>query len=166
MVKGITLSRDQLTAKLAQDFDIEETHSTRLWTELDRIHHQGGRAYGVAMEGGHALILRPKNFETLTQLDGGQSRELNSLDVTVLHRVILERILGVQGLDNISYTRDPREAERMANQGGVVAFLMNPPSVEDMRTIALGGEKMPQKSTYYFPKILSGLVLWSLSDFD
>ena len=47
-----------------------------------------------------------------------------------------------------------------------VSFLMNPPSVEDMRTIALGGEKMPQKSTYYFPKILSGLVLWSLGDFE
>lgn len=166
MVKGITLSREQITERLAQDFDIEETHSTRLWSELDRVHQEGGRAYGVSMEGGHALILRPKSFETLTQLEGGQSQALNSLDVTVLHRVILERLLGVEGLDNISYTRDAREAERMANQGGVVAFLMNPPSVEDMRTIALGGEKMPQKSTYYFPKILSGLVLWSLSDFE
>jgi uncharacterized protein (DUF1015 family) len=44
--------------------------------------------------------------------------------------------------------------------------LMNPPTVDDMRTIALGGEKMPQKSTYYYPKILSGLVLWSLNDFS
>jgi uncharacterized protein (DUF1015 family) len=43
---------------------------------------------------------------------------------------------------------------------------MNPPTVEDMRLIALGGEKMPQKSTYYYPKILSGLVLWSLNDFS
>lgn len=166
MVKGITLSREQIEERLSQDFDIEETHATRLWSELERAHQEGGRAFGVAMEGGHALILRPKDFDTLTQLDGGHSKELNSLDVTVLHRVILERALGVQGLDNIAYTRDPREAERMANQGGVVSFLMNPPSVEDMRTIALGGEKMPQKSTYYFPKILSGLVLWSLSDFE
>jgi uncharacterized protein (DUF1015 family) len=43
---------------------------------------------------------------------------------------------------------------------------MNPPTVDDMRRIALGGEKMPQKSTYYFPKILSGMVLWSLNDFN
>ncbi len=43
---------------------------------------------------------------------------------------------------------------------------MNPPTVDDMREIALGGEKMPQKSTYYYPKILSGLVLWSLNDYS
>jgi uncharacterized protein (DUF1015 family) len=42
---------------------------------------------------------------------------------------------------------------------------MNPPSVGDMQEIAQGGEKMPQKSTYYYPKILSGLVIWNLNDF-
>ena len=42
---------------------------------------------------------------------------------------------------------------------------MNPPSVHDMRVIANGGEKMPQKSTYYYPKIISGLVIWRLNDF-
>lgn len=166
MVHGITLSADQIRERLAQEFEIEETHSSRLWSELDRAHQQGKRMFGVALEGGHGLLLTPRDFESLTGVEGSDSQALNSLDVTILHRVILERLLGVQGLDNIGYTRDAREAERTANQGGVVSFLMNPPSVEDMRTIALGGEKMPQKSTYYFPKILSGLVLWSLGDFE
>ena len=47
----------------------------------------------------------------------------------------------------------------------ICSGFVNPPSVEDMRQIALGGEKMPQKSTFYYPKILSGLVLWSLNDY-
>ena len=118
------------------------------------------------MEGGHGLVLTPFDFSRLVKMEGEGSEALRSLDVTVLHRVILEKLLGVKNQENIAYTRDAREAERLANQGGTVSFLMNPPSVEDMRTIALGGEKMPQKSTYYFPKILSGLVVWSLSDFE
>ena len=87
------------------------------------------------------------------------------LDVTILHRLIFERLLGLVGNDFFTYTRDPDEAIAAAEHESAAAFLMNAPSVEDMREIALGGEKMPQKSTYYFPKLLSGLVLWSLADF-
>ena len=111
-------------------------------------------------------MLTAIDFDRLTKIEDAGSQALRSLDVSVLHKVILEKLLDVKNPDNIAYTRDAREAEKVANQGGTVSFLMNPPSVEDMRTIALGGEKMPQKSTYYFPKILSGLVLWSLSDFE
>jgi uncharacterized protein (DUF1015 family) len=57
------------------------------------------------------------------------------------------------------------EAIRAADQGAAASFLMNAPTVDDMRAIALGGVRMPQKSTYYFPKVLSGLVMWSLNDF-
>jgi uncharacterized protein (DUF1015 family) len=42
---------------------------------------------------------------------------------------------------------------------------MNPPTVQDMRNVASAGDFMPQKSTYYYPKLLSGLVVWSLEDF-
>ncbi len=165
MINGMTLSADEIRARLAQEFSIEEVHSTRLMHALDAAHKIGRKAFGVALEGGHGLVLTPIDFDRLAAMDNGSSA-LRSLDVSVLHHVILEKLLGVKGLENIAYTRDAREAERMANQGGTVSFLMNPPSVEDMRTIALGGEKMPQKSTYYFPKILSGLVLWSLGDFE
>jgi uncharacterized protein (DUF1015 family) len=97
---------------------------------------------------------------------GEHSDALKKLDVSLLHSVIFEQLLGLQGYDQITYTRDPFEATRLTDEGAAAAFLMTPPSVEDMRTIALGGEKMPQKSTYYYPKILSGLVLWSLNDFS
>ena len=86
--------------------------------------------------------------------------------MTVLHQVILTKLLNISGLDRISYTRDAAEAVASVGNGAAAAFLMNPPTVDDMKVIALGGEKMPQKSTYYFPKILSGLVIWSLNDFE
>jgi len=166
IVHGMTMSPEDLQDKLAGEFHIEEVHSSRLWPSLDKAHKEGKRAFGVAMEGGHGFVLTPIDFDRLAKVEDLGSPALRSLDVSVLHDVILSKLLSVKNAENIAYTRDPREAERLANQGGTISFLMNPPSVEDMRTIALGGEKMPQKSTYYFPKILSGLVLWSLGDFE
>ena len=166
IVHGVTMDGDQIRARLGTEFHLEEVHSSRLWPDLDKAHREGRRVFGVAMEGGHGLLLTPIDYDRLAKMEGEGSDRLRSLDVSILHKVILEKLLDVKGSENIGYTRDPREAEKAANQGGTVSFLMNPPSVEDMRTIALGGEKMPQKSTYYFPKILSGLVLWSLGDFE
>jgi uncharacterized protein (DUF1015 family) len=103
--------------------------------------------------------------EALKWIDGEGSERLKLLDVTILHKVIFEKLLGLSGLEYCSYTRDAGEAIGKVGQGVAASFLMNPPTVEDMREIALGGEKMPQKSTYYYPKLLSGLAIWSLSDF-
>jgi uncharacterized protein (DUF1015 family) len=166
IVHGMTMDRDEIRKRLATEFHVQDYHSSSLWSELDKAHREGKTAFGVATEGGHGFLLTPINPARLAKMAGEGSDSLRSLDVSVLHHVILEKLLGVTRTDNIDYTRDARDAELAANQGGTVSFLMNPPSVGDMRTIALGGEKMPQKSTYYFPKILSGLVLWSLGDFD
>jgi uncharacterized protein (DUF1015 family) len=167
IVHGLGLDLDALKGKLNSTFNLEETHSSHIPHALERAHREGRMAFGVAMTGAHGLIATPKDRDALVaSVQGDHSAALNSLDVTVLHSVILESLLGKLGLEGIEYTRDAREALRAADTEGAVSFLMNPPSVDDMRTIALGGEKMPQKSTYYFPKILSGLVLWSLADFD
>ena len=137
-----------------------------LMEAIERGSAEGRRTLGMAMEGGLGYVLTPKDEASL--FDGmtlEESERLKGLDVTVLHSVILEHLLGLTGLDDISYTRNPLEAIRAADQGAAAVFLMNAPTVEDMRTIALGGERMPQKSTYYYPKIMSGLVMWSLNDF-
>jgi len=160
------LDREQALAKLADKFEIVETNSSRVMDSIAAISAAGGRALGVVFEGGRGYILKPRDEATL--LDGlapEESDRLRGLDVTVLHSLIFERILGLTGTEEITYTRDPMEAVKLVNEGAAAAFMMNPPTVEDMRTIALGGERMPQKSTYYFPKILSGLVFWSLNDF-
>lgn len=162
----LPVPHDELLRRLGTLFELEPHHSSHLVPELDKAADGDRRTFALAMEGGDGYVLREKDpAATMAHLEGEGSEALRNLDVTVLHRVILEKLLGVAGLDGIAYTRDANEAIREVDQGAGAAFLMNPPTVEDMRVIALGGEKMPQKSTYYFPKILSGLVLWSLNDF-
>lgn len=154
-------------ARLSELFNVTETHNTRLMDLIEAEKRSGRMVFGLALEGGDGYILEAKDPEKIfAMVPAGYSDDLRRLDVTVLHTVILDQLLAIPGLDTIKYTRDSHEAIVWVNEGDKAAFLMNPPTVDDMRRIALAGEKMPQKSTYYFPKILSGLVLWSLNDFN
>jgi uncharacterized protein (DUF1015 family) len=88
------------------------------------------------------------------------------LDVTVLETEILQPVLGVASGDaaggRLLYSRDPQEALEKAIAEGGVAFLLNPTTVEEMAAVAAAGEAMPQKSTYFFPKVPAGLVFMSI----
>lgn len=155
----------ELEQKFQAFFNTRRVANDKLLAELKRLEAPDTRVLGVALPGGMGLLLtldRPE--DALNWIEGPESDRLKLLDVSILHRVIFEKLLGLSGLDFFSYTRDPDEALAAAKDGGA-AFLMNPPSVEDMKVIALGGEKMPQKSTYYYPKLLSGLVMWSFADY-
>ena len=89
------------------------------------------------------------------------------LDVTLLHSLLLERILGIdraaqEKQTNLRYVKDFGQALRDAG-GAQAVFLLNPTRVEDLKSVADAGEVMPQKSTYFFPKLASGLVIHSLT---
>jgi uncharacterized protein (DUF1015 family) len=96
------------------------------------------------------------------------SRRQQSLDVVQLHKCLLEGVLqlseeSIRDQQNLSYLRDAAEAMAMVQSGEAnVAFLMNPCPVEKVREIALAGEVMPQKSTDFYPKLLSGLTAYAL----
>jgi uncharacterized protein (DUF1015 family) len=87
------------------------------------------------------------------------------LDVTLLHGLLLERILGIDSnaqdaQTNLRYVKDIATALQEASAGDAqVAFIMNPPRLDQVRAIADAGEVMPQKSTYFYPKLASGLVM-------
>ncbi|HMS56863.1 MAG TPA: DUF1015 domain-containing protein [Fimbriimonadaceae bacterium] len=167
IVKELPINANQLDEALLRFFHVRKVPNGHLMQEVEEIEATGNRAFGVALPGGIGLIAVLDDLDrTLDLVKGEGSTKLRSLDVSILHSVILEEILQIKGLDLISYTRDPEEAVQSVNGGAAAAFLMSPPTVQDMREIATGGEKMPQKSTYYYPKILSGLVIWSLNDFE
>ncbi|MGB8132036.1 MAG: DUF1015 domain-containing protein, partial [Candidatus Angelobacter sp.] len=89
------------------------------------------------------------------------------LDVVQLHRVMLERVLGIseeaiRNQENVRYERDAFEAISWVRQGANVAFLMNPAKIEQVRDIAFNGEVLPQKSTDFYPKLLSGVAIYAL----
>ncbi len=141
--------------------------NTELIARMAAEEAAGRRAFGIALPGGDGrLLVIPDLNAVVSGQDGDSSAALRSLDVTILHDVIFAERLGLTGLDFFGYTRDPLEAIESVEKGAPASFLMNPPTVHDMRVIANGGEKMPQKSTYYYPKILSGLVMWRLADFS
>jgi uncharacterized protein (DUF1015 family) len=85
------------------------------------------------------------------------------LDVAILEEVILQGLLGLQSPEKegtINYTHNTKEALRQVEGGAAdLAFLLRPTSMEEIQFVSLAGEKMPQKSTYFYPKLLSGLVI-------
>lgn len=109
------------------------------------------------------LILRLKNKRSMQRLAKHMSTVLRELDVTTLHLLVFGHILGLapdKQAQVISYTQDEEQALQSVETGtSEAAFILNPPRPEEILAVALQGEKMPQKSTYFYPKLHSGLVI-------
>ena len=93
---------------------------------------------------------------------------MDRLDVAVLHRYILDPCFGIKKIEkseSIDFTRDPKDAVRRVDCGTFDAVLfLRPTSLKEMILASKKGLKMPQKSTYFYPKLLSGLVFHSFED--
>ena len=118
----------------------------------------------VTPGGSFLLCARPAEVEkTLAHLSAHQ----RGLDVVVLHKLALELVLGIseeaiREQRYISYLRDPGEAMGQVRNGANVVFLMNPVRMEQVRDTAFAGEVLPQKSTDFYPKLLSGLTIYAV----
>jgi len=103
-----------------------------------------------------------------SQTFAGLSARQQGLDVVQLHKGLLQTVLklseeSIRDQKNVTYVREAAEAMAQVRAGNAnVAFLMNPARVEQVREIALSGEVMPQKSTDFYPKLLSGLTIYAL----
>jgi uncharacterized protein (DUF1015 family) len=150
-------------------FNIEEVDAgidaTRATAILQQAGHAGTALLAVTKE--RAFLLHtPKAIGA--PLFGNLSLRQQSLDVVQLHKCLLEGVLqiseeAVRDQDNVSYCREAAEALAQVQSGKVqVAFLMNPARMEQVRDIALAGEVLPQKSTDFYPKLLSGLTIYAL----
>jgi uncharacterized protein (DUF1015 family) len=121
----------------------------------------------LAITAGKALLLhQPK--AAASQLLGGLSERQRALDVVQLHKVLLEGVLklseeSIRNQQNLSYVRDAAETLEQVRSGKAnIVFLMNPCKVQQVRDVAFAGEVMPQKSTDFYPKLLSGLTIYAL----
>jgi uncharacterized protein (DUF1015 family) len=117
---------------------------------------------------GELSFLQLKPDLDLARLMPDLSEAQRGLDVVVLHRLLLEQCLGitedaVKKESYITYVRE-REAAMEAVRSGQaqVAFLLNPTRLDQLRDIAYEGNVMPQKSTDFYPKVLSGLTMYSM----
>ena len=109
--------------------------------------NQDSAAMGMVVGGGKLFWLKPKNGKSGT------------LPVVQLH----ERVLKDIPLENISYNQDPREAiEAIQRAEANVAFLLPPPDKDVFARLCKSGRLLPQKSTYFYPKVITGFVMRSL----
>lgn len=118
----------------------------------------------VTREASYLLTLR--DTEAVRRALPSRAASYCDLDVTMLHALILEPLMGIgaekmAGGEYLSYTRDKLEAQALVRDGDALcAFLLPPTQVRQIRDVSLDGEKMPQKSTYFYPKILTGMVMY------
>lgn len=152
-------------------FNVEEVDPAIDATRSAAILRQAGRVEPalLAIAGSRAFLihkLKPAASPLLANLALRQQ----FLDVSQLHKVLLESVLGlseesIRNQQNLSYIRDAAEAIGMArspDHPANITFLMNPCRIAQVRDMAYAGEVMPQKSTDFYPKLLSGLAVYAL----
>jgi uncharacterized protein (DUF1015 family) len=122
----------------------------------------------LAVTANRAFLLGKLRSGTAASLLAGLSPRQQQLDVVQLHKCLLEGVLklseeSIREQRNLSYVRDADEALGQVRSGKAdIAFLMNPCRVQQVRDVAFAGEVMPQKSTDFYPKLLSGLTIYAL----
>jgi uncharacterized protein (DUF1015 family) len=164
-----SFSAAQFQAQARKYFTVQEVvgsiDAPRATAILESAAH-AGTALLAATRDGTFLLQSPKALGTL--LFGAFSPRQQALDVVQLHKCLLEGVLkisdeAIRNQQNVSYCRDTSEALSQVQSKKVqIAFLMNPVRIEQVRDIAFASEVLPQKSTDFYPKLLSGLTIYAL----
>lgn len=169
VVHGLAnFSMDSFRVGASEFFSAEEAApsvtAARATAMLTEAAHTGTAILAVARDRVF-LLSRPS---APAAVFGNTSFRQQELDVVQLHKCLLERVLGIseetiRDQKNVTYVRDAGEAMNMVREGRAhIAFLMNPARMPQVRDIALSGEVMPQKSTDFYPKLLSGVAIYAL----
>jgi uncharacterized protein (DUF1015 family) len=133
---------------------------------INTLVKQSGTAF-VAVTLAGDYLLRSKTEAIHAALADLPDRQ-RQLDLTHLHSILLDRLLGLDAeklreQTNLRYLRDAAEAVDQVRRGQAdVAFLTNPVTMEQLKEVAFAGDVMPQKSTDFYPKLLSGLTIYAL----
>jgi uncharacterized protein (DUF1015 family) len=135
---------------------------------LPRLHAAGPRTL-LAVTHGAAHLLTPRVAAVESALAAaGVTERKRQLDVVQLHQLVLEQLLAIspeaiREQTNLRYLRDAGEAIAQVQRGEAnIAFLTHPVTMDQLREVTFAGEVMPQKSTDFFPKLLSGLAVYAL----
>ena len=172
-------SSRKLIAELKENFEIAEfqfdSSQTRadarqkMLSQMKSEFNSDKNAFGIYSGSGAFYTAVLKDKQTMDTVAPQKSSPWKSLDVSVLHKLILEKLLGIDekqlaGGGNVEYIKDTENAidESIARvDAGVrqAAFFMNPVKMQQLKLVTDAGEKMPQKSTFFYPKVFTGLTI-------
>lgn len=173
LIKMSNVKTDELIRKLEKYFTVEK----KLIEDKKKEYQKTGKKImdDLATEKNHTFalyakdvyyILTLKDEHVMDALATDHSKTWRTLDVSILHKLILEQFLGINEKnleDHVKYTRVDAEAIQFVDDGKYdFSFLINATKIDQLKAIADANEHMPQKSTYFLPKMLSGLVMYKM----
>jgi uncharacterized protein (DUF1015 family) len=152
------------------DMKKPDSEGARLRREIEDLRGDS-TAFAMVLPGGKGALLRLKPGADVAEEIGGQlPPQIARLDVSILHEYVIPKVwIGNPEIElddhDISYVHDAGQALRMLDHptSASAVFLMNPPSVEQVKEVASENLRMPHKTTFFYPKLLSGMVLRDLS---
>ena len=159
-IKGKNINIENFIEILSKYFIIKETDTDDLINENKKTGEKNV-SFGFAHKSGRNFILSFKNETS----DSKITNPLDNLDVSILQKYILKTALKItqDEIDNqkyLVYEKDAKKALEKVKKGELEAvFFMNPTKIEDVIKIASVNLRMPQKSTYFYPKLISGLLI-------
>ncbi|MCX7994508.1 MAG: DUF1015 domain-containing protein [candidate division WOR-3 bacterium] len=154
---------DDFILKVKNFFDVRKVSRNEIKGELEKEKKHTFGFYSPQ----HIYLLKLKDITSLRRLLPERSEEYRDLDVAILHTLLIEELLGIKPEkveDHIRYQRGIEETLSRVDSGEFqMAFLMNPTRPEQVRAVAMKRERMPQKSTDFYPKLISGLVFYDIA---
>ena len=167
IVRGLeNFDADKIISACREYFDIKEISKTYLVLyELNNAYIENKKPFVMYTGGEHFTMLTLRDNAVMDKLLPDMSKASRGLDVAVLHKLVLEKLMGIDADNmakqiNLTYVKSIDEAIDAVNLPDTnCVFLLNPTKISEIADVAAAGEKMPQKSTYFYPKLVTGLVM-------
>lgn len=166
VLRDLSINPDEVICKCREYFDITDHNGIETIETVLKEHYDKGDKAFAYYSGNNKyklLVLRDKN--AVSKFLPDKSQAYCGLDVSVLHTLVLERNFGIDSENmakqiNLTYVKEFKAAISDVDNGNAqCTFILNPTKVEEIKNVATAGEKMPQKSTYFYPKLITGLVI-------
>ena len=165
-----SFDKNKVLKSCEEYFDIEKYTSVgNMNTVLTKQYKEGKKAFAFYCGKGEWYLLTLKDLAVMDSVLPELSPASRQLDVSVLHSLVLEKTMGIDKENmanqiNLTYTKFFEEAIMKVDKGEFqCSFILNPTRVTEIRDVAAAGEKMPQKSTYFYPKMITGMVMNDIS---
>jgi len=166
LLKGTGINYNEAQQRLAEYFLVKPVADDNAQAELDA--HKDRHAYVLYYGTGKSYLLILKSSEIAFEILKDKSPEYRELDVALLHALVIDRVFGIkpeQVEGRIGYERYWQDTINRVNSGEYeLALLLNPTRPEQVQALARKMERMPQKSTDFYPKLVSGLVFMDVSE--